>query len=59
MKLEFSRQIFIKYSNINFHENPSCASPVVQSGRTDRQTGRQVSGYDEANSYFSQFSEHA
>ena len=35
MKLEFSRQIFEKYSNTNFHENPSCGSRVVPCGRTD------------------------
>jgi hypothetical protein len=29
MKLEFSRQIFEKKSNIKFHENPSSGSPVV------------------------------
>jgi hypothetical protein len=26
MKLEFSRQIFEKYSNMKFHENPSSGS---------------------------------
>jgi hypothetical protein len=35
MKLVFSRQIFEKYSNIKFHENPSSGSRVVPSGRTD------------------------
>jgi hypothetical protein len=35
MKLEFSRQISEKYSNIKFHENPSSGSRVVQCGRTD------------------------
>jgi hypothetical protein len=39
MKLEFSRQIFEKSSNIKFHENPSSESRVVQclwtDGRTD------------------------
>ena len=35
MKLEFSRQIFEKYSNIKFHENPSSGSRVIPSGRTD------------------------
>jgi hypothetical protein len=35
MKLEFSRQIFEKYSNIKFHENPSSGSRVVPRGRTD------------------------
>ena len=36
MKLEFSRQIFEKYSNIKFHENPSSGSRGVSCGRTDR-----------------------
>jgi len=35
MKLEFSRKIFEKFSNIKFHENPSSGSWVVPSGRTD------------------------
>jgi len=36
MKLEFSRQIFEKYSNIKFHENPYSGSRVVRAdGRTD------------------------
>jgi len=38
MKLEFSRQIFEKYSSIKFHENPSSDSRVVPCRRTDRQT---------------------
>jgi hypothetical protein len=46
MKLEFSRQIFQKYSNIKFHLNPSSGSRVPR-GRTDR--------HDESNSRFSQF----
>ena len=29
MKLEFSLQIFEKYPNIKFHENPSSASRAV------------------------------
>jgi hypothetical protein len=29
MKFEFSRQIFEKYSDIKFHENPSSGSRVV------------------------------
>ena len=37
MKLWFSRQIFEKYTNIKFHENPSSGSRVP-SGRTDGQT---------------------
>jgi len=42
MKLEFSRQILEKYSNIKFYENPSIGS-------------RRIDGHDEANSRFSQF----
>jgi hypothetical protein len=37
MKLEFSLQIFEKFSNIKFHENPSIGSRVVPCGRTDGQ----------------------
>jgi hypothetical protein len=35
MKLKFSRQIFEKYSNIKFHENPSSGCRVVPRGQTD------------------------
>ena len=51
MKLEFYGQIFEKYSNTKFHENPSSGSRVVPSGWTDR--------HDEANSRFPQFHERA
>jgi hypothetical protein len=37
MKLEFPREIFEKYSNIKFHENPSSGSRVVPYGQTDGQ----------------------
>jgi hypothetical protein len=37
MNLEFSRQIFKKYSNIQFNENPSGGSGAVPSGRKDGQ----------------------
>jgi hypothetical protein len=37
-KLEFSRQIVEKYSNIKFHENPSSGNRVVPCGETDRHT---------------------
>jgi hypothetical protein len=47
MKLEFSRQIFQRYSNTKFHENPSSRSRVVLCGQTD--------GHDEAHSRYSQF----
>jgi hypothetical protein len=35
MKLEFSRQIFEKYSNTKFYENPSSGSRVVPWEQTD------------------------
>jgi hypothetical protein len=38
MKLQFSLQIFEKYSNVKFHENSSSWSPVVPCGRTDGRT---------------------
>ena len=38
MKFGFPRQIFDKYSNIKFHENPSIGSRVVPCGQTDTQT---------------------
>jgi len=37
MNLEFSHQIFEKYSSVKFHENPSSVSRAVQCERTDRQ----------------------
>jgi len=40
MELEFSEQIFEKYANTKFHENPSTGSRVVQCGQADRQTWR-------------------
>jgi hypothetical protein len=52
MKLDFSRQIFKKYSNTKFHENPSSESRVVPGGR-------QTDGHDEAKSRVSQFCERA
>jgi hypothetical protein len=36
MELEFSRQIFEKFSNVKFHENPSSGSRVVPCGRAGR-----------------------
>jgi len=49
MKLEFSRQIFEKFSNFKFHENPFIDSEF--SLRTDGRTGR----HDEFPSRISQF----
>jgi len=40
MKLEFYRQIFEKYSNIKFDENPSSRSRAVTCGRTNREIWR-------------------
>ena len=39
MKPEFSQQIFEKYSNIKFHDNPLSGSLDVPCGRTD---GRKI-----------------
>jgi hypothetical protein len=47
IKLEFSRQIFEKYSNMKFHEKSFSGSRVVPSGLTDR--------HDEADNRCSQF----
>jgi hypothetical protein len=49
MKLEFSRQVFEKYSNVRFHKNPSSGGRVVPCGHMGR--------YEEAICYFSQFCE--
>jgi hypothetical protein len=38
IKFQYSQQIFEKYSNIKFHENPYSGSRVVWQGRTDAQT---------------------
>jgi len=48
MKLESSRQIFEKYSNMKFHKNPSS-----ECGQTDRHSFR----HDTTNCRFSQFCE--
>jgi len=60
MTLEFSLRIFEKKnSNIKFEENPSSGRGIVpcRHRETDRQTGRQAGGHDEANSRLSQFCE--
>jgi len=54
MKLEFSRQIFEKSTNIKFHENLTSGSRVP-CGRTHGRTDM----HDEANRRFSQFCERA
>jgi hypothetical protein len=40
MKLEFQRQIFVKYSNIKFDDNPSIGSRVLPCGWTEGQTDK-------------------
>ena len=49
MKLEYSQQIFEKYSDIKFRENPSSGSRVAPCRQAKGQTDR----HDEANSHFS------
>jgi hypothetical protein len=51
MKFDYSQQIFEKYSDIKFRENPSSGSLVVPCGQAKGQTDR----HDKANSRFSQF----
>ena len=48
MKLEFSCQVFVQFSNIKFHEKPSDGSGYDPRGRTNRLTDR----HDEAKSRF-------
>jgi hypothetical protein len=42
MKLEYSRQVFEKHSNIKFPENPSSGSRAVPCGGRDRRTDGQT-----------------
>jgi hypothetical protein len=51
MKLEFSGQIFEKYSNVKYHENPLNGRRVVPYGRTDGRSDR----LELANSTFRNF----
>jgi len=53
MKIEFFRQLFEKYSNMKFHENPVSYSRVVPCRQTDGRTD----GHDESNSRCLQFCE--
>jgi hypothetical protein len=52
MKLEFSRQIFKEYSNINTHENPELGADLIHA---DKQTDI----HEEAYIRFSQVCEDA
>jgi hypothetical protein len=40
MKIEFSRQIFEKFSNTKFHENPLGGRRIIKKKRTGSQTAR-------------------
>ena len=51
IRIEFSRLVFEKYSNMKFHENPSSGGRVIPCGQKDR--------HGEPNSLFSQFSKQA
>jgi len=51
MALEYSQQIFEKYSNIKFHENPFIGCRVFLCGWKDRR----IDTHDEANNGSSQF----
>jgi len=57
MTIEFSRQIFEKYPNINFYKNLSSGTRVVSYRQTDGRTDGLTHGHEEANSRFSQFYE--
>jgi hypothetical protein len=48
IKLEFPRQIFDNFSNIDFHDRPVRAELF----HLDRQTGRRADKHDEYNSRF-------
>jgi hypothetical protein len=55
MKLEFSRQIFEKCSNIKNYENPSSESRVGPCRKKDVRTDRQTDRQDEGNSRYRNF----
>jgi len=44
MKLQFPRQIFEKYSNMKFNENPYSGSRVVPCGRINGRIDGQTDG---------------
>jgi len=55
MKLEFSKQIFEKYSNIIFHDNKPSGSRVVPCGQTDGRKNMTKLNRLKINSRFSPF----
>jgi hypothetical protein len=42
VKIDFSRQIFVKYSNVHFRENSSNESQVVPCGQKDGRKHRRT-----------------
>jgi len=44
MEFDFSQNIFEKYSNIKFHENPSSGSQAVAFGQMEGRAGGQTAG---------------
>jgi hypothetical protein len=59
MKLEFSLQIFDKYSNLKISKNPSSRNLIFPCGRTDVEKDGGTDRYDEFNSRFSKICERA
>ena len=51
MKLEFSRQIFEKYSNIKFHERWELSSCMRTEGRIDRQKNEQTDEHEKTDGW--------
>jgi len=56
MKLEFSRQILVQYSNNKLYENPFFRSRVVHA---DKRPKEQTDSHDETNNRLSKFCERA
>jgi len=48
-------QVFEKYSNVKFHEQPSSGSQVVPCGQTEGQANRRTDKHNEANGRFRNF----
>ena len=59
INLEFSQQIFEKYSNIKFHDNRSSEKRVVLCGQTNGRTDTWTERHDEAKGLFSQLCQRA
>ena len=55
MKLEFSRKIYEKYSNIKFNEHPSSGTLRVHVDGQTRRADTDVRVYNGANLRFTQF----